>query len=57
MSLRLSGWKYDAGATCGAGVAFFAAAGGRIWLNDPAGRSNGFNYGGVGVGALVGYLG
>lgn len=53
MSLRLSGWTYDTGATAGAGVAFVAAAGGHIWLKDPAGRSNSFWYGGAGVGASV----
>ena len=53
MSLRTSAWTYDTAATAGAGVAFVAAAGGHVFLKNPAGQSESFWYGGVGVGASL----
>ena len=49
-----SEWQFVTSSTGGVGVEFVAVEGGRIWLQDPGGKTETFRYGAAGVGLAAG---
>ena len=52
---KMSAWKFVTSSSGGLGIEFFAAEGGKIYLDDPTGSLKTFDYGVVGLGLSEGF--